>query len=187
MPGRLKSIFLFGALVMALWPIRIPAHQPVIVKRASSYERPVAVTKPEISFAFYGQLDGGDHFYKIDWPKPFRLYVNILVPDFAPEQPPIPRHDMSFVVIKNGRVVHATDGLQTDWKRFYEKYGRDHYYLGPEYEASVESGVYLIRVFNSTNQGRYALAVGKKEKFTLFGIIGAMFKAWSLDRWFFKP
>lgn len=42
-------------------------------------------------------------------------------------------------------------------------------------------------VFNKGNIGRYALAIGKKESFTPWGLVAALFKARSLDKWFFKP
>jgi len=44
-----------------------------------------------------------------------------------------------------------------------------------------------MRVYSKANRGRYALAVGKKERFTPFILVSAFFKAWSLDRWFFLP
>ena len=162
------------------------AHIPVVVKTKSSKEFPVFVKKPEISYAYYGLLAGHDHYYKIESTKPFLLYLNILVPDFEPKSGPVARHDISIEVWKDNLLLFSADGLNSDWRRFYEKYGRDHYYLGPEYEQPVDPGTYIIRVFNSSDSGRYALAVGKKEKFTVFSIFGAFFKAWSLDGWFFK-
>ena len=67
-----------------------------------------------------------------------------------------------------------------------EKYGRDHYYMGPECDTKAGEGIYWVRVFNGTNRGRYALAIGKREKFTFFSLVGAIVRARSLDRWFFK-
>jgi hypothetical protein len=162
------------------------AHIPVIVKTKSSKENPVLVKKPEISYAYYGQLAGTIHYYKIEAPKAFLLYVNILVPDYSPKSDPILRHDMSFEVWKDNVCLFSGEGLNVDWRRFYEKYGRDHYYMGSEFERQMDAGTYLIRVFNTNNTGKYSLAIGKKEKFTVISIIGAFFKAWSLDRWFFK-
>jgi len=53
--------------------------------------------------------------------------------------------------------------VRTLWKKFY--------WIGPEYGAEFKStnvyqaGEYLIRVFNSDNQGKYVLATGDIEKF----------------------
>jgi len=161
-------------------------HKPVVVKTNSSKEKPVIIKKPEISYAYYGRLAGWDHYYRIDSSKPFLLYVNILVPDYSPRTEPIERHDISIEVWKDNILLFTAEGMKSNWKRFYEKYGHDNYYLGPEFEQKVEAGTYIIRVYNSNNTGKYSLAVGKKEKFTIFSLVGALIKAKSLDRWFFK-
>jgi hypothetical protein len=162
------------------------AHRPVIVKHDSSKENPVLVEEPEISWAYYGLLDGKSHYYKIVSSKPFTLYVNILVPDTDPEGRLIKTHDMSFQIYEDNSLLYTVDGVRSQWKRFYEKYGQDHYYMGPEFEQKVEAGEYYVRVFNSENRGKYSLAIGKVEKFTLVSLIDAMVKAKSLDEWFFK-
>ena len=68
-----------------------------------------------------------------------------------------------------------------------EKHGKDHYYLGTEFEQKAGVGTYYIKVYNKNNSGKYSLATGKEEKFGFFSIIKAFFKARSLDKWFFKP
>lgn len=165
------------------------AHRPVIVKNKSSKAAPVEIAEPEISWAFYGSLEGEPHYYKILSAVPFELYVNILVPDLDPGGAPIASHDMSFEVYREGgegAPLFTAPGTRSVWSRYYEKYGRDHYYMGPEYEAKAGAGVSYVRVFNGSNRGRYALAIGKREKFTFFSLLGAIVRARSLDRWFFK-
>ena len=165
------------------------AHRPVVVKNRSSKAAPFVVTEPEISRAFYGALEGEPHYYKIVSAAPFELYVNILVPDLDPDGVPVTAHDMSFEVYGEGgegAPMFTAEGTKSSWRRFYEKYGRDHYYMGPEYDAMAGEGTYTVRVFNGSNRGRYSLAIGKREKFTFFSLIGAIVKARSLDRWFFK-
>lgn len=39
--------------------------------------------------------------------------------------------------------------------------------MGPTLEKDVGSGTYTLRVSNDNNQGKYALAIGKIERFTL--------------------
>jgi hypothetical protein len=179
-------------IVLLLSPVcSLPAlaHRPVIVKNRSSRETPVVVTEPEISWAFYGVLDGVPHYYKIFSEKPFELYVNILVPDLDPDGSPVALHDMSFEVHgegAEGAPMFSAEGLRSTWRRFFEEYGRDHYYMGPEYDTTADGGTYYVRVFNGANEGRYSLAIGKREKFTFFSLIGAILKAKSLDRWFFR-
>jgi len=177
---------LLCALILLLSAATAHAHRPVIVKKQSSREKPVLVKKPEISYAYYGELAGEPHYYKIVSSKPFTLYVNILVPDLSPKTEPITKHDMSFQVLKDDASIFTAGGNDAEWKRFYEKYGRDHYYMGPEFEQKMDAETYYVKVFNKENTGRYSLAIGKIEKFTPWGLIGALLKARSLDRWFFK-
>jgi hypothetical protein len=171
--------------LLFLAPLASP-HNPVIVKSRSSEEQPVLIERPEVSYAYYGLMTGSPHFYLIKAARPFNLYVNILAPDLEPNLPPVLRHDLSFEIIRDGARLAAASGRDSDWRRFYEPFGRDHYYLGPEFEQTAQPGTYIIKVFNSANRGKYALAVGRKERFTPWGLIGAFFKARSLDRWFFK-
>ena len=184
---QVAKIILLCISILFLASSIAQAHQPVIVKSQSSKDKPVLVKKPEISHAYYGELVGEPHYYRIVSPKEFILYVNILVPDFSPKTEPIAKHDMSFQVLVEEESLFMVDGSRSEWHRFYERYGRDHYYMGPEYERNVPAGTYYIKVFNRNNAGKYALAIGKKESFTPWGLVGAMLKARSLDKWFFKP
>ncbi len=182
-----KTILIMWTSAFLFISSSILAHQPVIVKNNSSKDKPVPVKKPEISFAFYGELAGKPHYYKIDAKKPFYLYVNILVPDYFPKATAISKHDISFEILKGDTSIIVVDGNSFEWKRFYEPYGKDHYYMGPEFARSVDSGIYYIKIFNKDNVGKYSLAIGKKESFTPWGLVVAFIRARSLDKWFFKP
>ncbi len=186
MINLLKPIFAVWLVLAALAGTAL-AHIPVIVKNRATRENPVLIKRPEVSYAYYAELAGEPHFYKIEANRPFHVYINILVPDYSPDSEAIIRHDISFQIIRDDVTLLTKAGSSFEWKRFYEKYGRDHYYMGPEFEADFGRGTYFVQVFNKENRGRYALAVGKTEKFTPLSLISAMFKAWSLDRWFFKP
>jgi hypothetical protein len=93
---------------------------------------------------------------------------------------------MSFKIFVEDKLLYTGEGLKNDWHRFYEKYGKDHYYWGPEFDQNVEAGTYKVLVYNSANSGKYALAIGKIEKFNFLSIMGAIAKAKYLDMWFFK-
>jgi monofunctional biosynthetic peptidoglycan transglycosylase len=181
------KVILFCVSILFLSSSIAHAHKPVIVKNQSAKGKPVQVKEPEISHAYYGELVGEPHYYTIVYPKEFILYVNILVPDFSPKTEPISRHDMSFQISADVKTLFTAEGSESKWRRFYERYGRDHYYMGPEFEQRVLAGTYHIKVLNRNNKGKYALAIGKKESFTPWGLVGAMIKARSLDKWFFKP
>ncbi len=173
-------------LLLLLLAAEAHAHRPIMVKNRSSEDNPVVVDEPEISWAYYGVLEGNPHYYRIVSSEPFNLYVNLLVPDFHPDGEPIKRHDMSFRVFAGDELLYEADGMQSGWRRYFEKYGRDHYYWGPEFDRTVEAGTYSVVVYNSLNSGKYSLAIGKVEKFNFITITGAMVKALYLDMWFFR-
>lgn len=188
---KYKRLLFTLVLVNLLIVTSLQAHRPVIVKSNSSLEEPFIVPDSNISYAFYGELNGEAHYYKIKSEKPFNLYVNILVPDFSPKSDPIVKHDMSFQIFKNEikseSSIFLIDGKNAEWKRFYEKFGRDHYYMGPEFDMQMPAGTYYIKVFNSNYKGKYALATGKVEKFGIKEIISSISITRKLDKWFFKP
>jgi len=147
------SIALLSALF--LLPSLASAHQPRIVA-----ETPVVVTDPEISKAYYDTLDGEPAVYTIASDKPFPLYVGVLVPDIEGQ-----KKDVSAVILKNGEEVAVLEGSDFQWKEFFEPFGHDTYWQGPEYKAEAEAGKYEIRVWSSNNDSKYSLAIGEIEAF----------------------
>jgi len=131
------------------------AHQPRITE-----SRQTLVPDPEISKAYYGKLTGEPDVYTIEAKEPFDLYVNVLVPDIAGQ-----KKDVSAVVSKNGKELAVLEGINFEWKQFYEPFGADSYFMGPEYKARAEAGTYEIRVLSSGNDSKYSLAIGEIEAF----------------------
>lgn len=168
------SILLIFAL-FAFVPFFASAHQPEIVDSTSNE---IIVTNPEISKAYYAELSGQPHFYRINSSEPFDLYVNTLVPDIEGQ-----RKDFIAYVIKinseSKQHLATLDGTTYEWKNFFEPFGYDNYWMGPEYKMRAESGEYEIQVINENNYGKYALAIGETESFGLansFGSIGKIIK-----------
>ena len=82
-------------------------------------------------------------------------------------------------------VIDSRDGADFDWWPWFEKFGRQWYWVGPEIGEDFSSttvypaGTYYIRVFNEENQGKYVLAIGDVERFgirTLFTLPGTIRK-----------
>lgn len=152
-----KNISLF-LLAILLVPALAFAHQPRITE-----SRITEVPNPEVSKAYYGKLAGEPDVYVINMNEAFDLYVNILVPAIAGQ-----KKDVSAVVIKDGNAdkpLAALDGINFEWKQFYEPFGADTYWMGPEYKARAEAGTYEIRVWSSNNDSKYSLAIGEIEAF----------------------
>jgi hypothetical protein len=136
------------------------AHQPRFIDNRPSIE----VRNPEISQAFYARLAGSSQSYYIRSDVPLRLYVNLLVPDIAGIDT-----DYEAVISRETgsgeEVLAKLDGKGYEWRPFFEPFGGDHYLLGPEYDDQVPAGTYIVTVSSPDNAGKYALAIGKIEKF----------------------
>lgn len=150
-----KITLALSIFVLFLAPISVWAHQPRIVESRITH-----VADPEISKAYYGQLSDEPDMYIIEASESFDLYVNILVPDIAGQ-----KKDVSAMVLRDGVEIAFLDGPRFDWDRFYEPFGADTYWMGPEYKARVEAGTYEIRVSSSNNDSKYSLAIGESEVF----------------------
>jgi hypothetical protein len=68
-------------------------------------------------------------------------------------------------VLKDGKQIAVLEGATFAWKQFFEPFGHDTYWQGPEYKAPVEAGTYEIRVWSSNNDSKYSLAIGEIEAF----------------------
>ena len=178
----MNKTILIAILISALLISTAAAHKPYIIGKTKN---DIMVTQPEISKAYYGELNGDNVIYAICSDEPFELYVNILAPDPSPETEP-QGSDLSIWITNNDDFNIKLKGENHNWTQFYEEYGKDHYLKGPEYKTSVLAGTYYVTVYSKTNSEKYALAIGEKEDFNLFTYISAFLKAIYLDWWFFK-
>ena len=147
------------------------AHQPKLIKYNPSMNNPYIINNPEISKAFYGSLQGKPHFYIIKSDKKFLFYAGILSPKVSNSYKWLSLE----ILDENKNIIYEADGLNFDWKPWYEPYARDYYWKGPEigvdtnkeFKTSffLDSGIYYIKVFNDENIGHYSLAIGEAEFF----------------------
>ncbi len=172
----MKKIILMLFAVMML--NGVVAHQPR-VGFEGILENPIQVEKPEISKAYYGELEGNPEYYEINSDDDFLLYLNILAPDIQGA-----RKDFIVEVLQNDKIIFILD--DANWGEFYEPFGGDNYLMGPELEEQVASGTYIIKVSNPDNVGKYSLAVGKIESFPPIEIIKTIFALPKLKKDFFN-
>lgn len=162
---NLKSKFLliiFSSIGL-LFALSVLAHNPRIVSGTGV----VVVQNPEISQAFYGQLSGMPQWFEINSDKDFLLYINILLPKI-----PETKKDISVEIFRGDNwLLRWLDSDNTKWKEFYEPFGGDYYWQGAEYRETLEPGIYKIKVYSKSNQGKYSLAVGSQELFPFKEII----------------
>lgn len=167
----------FGAATAA------SAHQP----RYAKDEQLVIIKNPDISQAFYGELQGRPAYYLIDLKVAQDLSFQILVPD-RPEilkdktvtvdyAPALGQAALSFAII---------DPTAAVWRNFYEDYAGDNYFEGPQVKKLGQAGYYFIKITSPDNTGKYVLAVGEKEEFTALETVKALITIPQLKKNFFQ-
>jgi len=148
---------LLVAFLLAL-PLAAAAHQPRLVETEA-----IDVVDPEVSKAYYGRLDGAPHVYRLSSETPFRLYVNLLVPDV-----PGVEKDLSAAVIDTDDPEHplaVLGGPEGAWEPYHEEFANDDYFRAEEFIKEDAVGSYEVRVWSTNDQGPYSLAIGEKEEF----------------------
>ena len=114
----------FKLSLVGVMNLAVLAHQPRLVGN----ETQVNVHSPEVSKAYYGELTGKPAIYTINTADFFKLYVNILVPDIKNID-----KDVSVEITNNGTLISVLDGLNYKWIEFFEPFGRDNYFKGPNF------------------------------------------------------
>lgn len=152
------------------------AHQPRLVE--SNF---TLIENPEVSQAFYGELEGEPDIYQIQTETPIRLYVGILVPDVENIG-----KDVSVEISKDNKFYYLLDGVNFEWQSYYEEFAGDKYFKGSEFSADEEAGIYTLKVFSPDNQGKYVLVVGEKEEFPLNEILNTFVSLPRLKMFFDK-
>lgn len=174
-----KFHLIIVALILVAFSGTASAHQPRIPEGNE-----INVSDPEISKAFYSKLNGQPDVYTISSDTSFNLYVNILVPDL-----PNQKKDLSVKIIKNGDIdnpLAILDGNKFEWTKFFEPFGHDSYWMGPEYESEVAAGKYQIIVSSENNDSKYSLATGKIEAFDFQEVLNALTLIPQIKRNFFN-
>jgi hypothetical protein len=136
------------------WPLKVLAHQPRLVEMEK-----INVTEPEISKAYYGNLSGKPHIYRISTNSPIELYVNVLVP-FIEESEKCDSHNLL-----REQLMGILSPKKGDWKEFFEPFGHSMYWNGPEFKVRADAGKYKIHVQSTEKSIRYVLAAGEIEAF----------------------
>ncbi|OGY42532.1 MAG: hypothetical protein A2Y82_04185 [Candidatus Buchananbacteria bacterium RBG_13_36_9] len=154
----MKKIFL--VLFIIFLPLTVLAHQPNLVDMQTN----IKIQNPDVSQAFYGYLNGQPVVYEIKIDQPLELYVSILVPDISY----VPKDLVAKIYrdkIDRKTLLATLDGTKFEWTKYYEEYGGDNYWQGPEEKRKVEPGTYLVQISRANNVGQYVLVVGQKEEF----------------------
>lgn len=175
--------FVFTVFAAVILATTASAHSPVVNDKAAPYslDDPFVVDDPEHSKAIFSELRGEPQFFRIDANQPFRFYAGIT-------QAKLDAcglfQTFSFDVYKlaDGKLkrIDRRDGAKFDWWPWYEEFGKQWYWVGPEIGAgfkgdrTYEAGTYFIKVYNADNRGRYVMAIGDIERFGLGAVAGML-------------
>ncbi|WP_420857468.1 hypothetical protein [Marivivens marinus] len=158
---------------LALIALATPAlaYVPVLDIDPKTADAPYVIDDAEHSKAIYAILDGDADYYRIEETEEFDFYVGITA---AKLEGCDLQNTFSFEVLDaNMQVIDSRDGSSFDWWPWFEEFGEQWYWVGPEIGADFASttrypaGTYYVRVFNEGNTGKYVLAVGDDERFGL--------------------
>jgi hypothetical protein len=154
------------------------AHQPEYVGENTF----IQVPDPETSRAYYGALNGTPAEYSVTSPKDFTLYVNILVPNLADAR----KDFVVRITTATGTSIVTLGAPTSSWQQWHEEFAGDMYWKGPEFKQTVPAGEYSITVSNPENTGKYVLAPGKVETFTVAGIPSTIRQIYLVKTKFFE-
>lgn len=164
-----KKIVIFSFLLLFFSYLgAVSAHNPRLVYNESlPLEKSWEVLEPENSQAFYGELKGQPDYYRFSFKNADDFYFALLSPDR-----PGARQDFSadlYALNADGDLGLVTSLLGGDeaWLKYFEKFAGDNYNKGPEKTVKIESGDYVIKVYNEDSLGQYSLVVGQKEAWPL--------------------
>jgi len=175
-------LILFCAFFLLQTGGSVLAHQPRIVY---TEEGIINIENHTVSQAFYDELRGVPRDYFIKSENDFELYINILVPAISN---PKGRYSANVYLVngENQEKIISVDASIYKWTEYYEEYGRDYYYKGPEFSDNLGPGIYKIEIFSEDNQGRYVLAVGKKEEYDIKSLLNLYWQLPLLKMTFFE-
>ena len=173
-----KISFVFATLLFSTFAISVSAHQPNYVENNSL----VIDSEPAISKAYYGELANQPTTYTINSTSTFDMYVNVLSPDL-----PSTLKDYSVTISDSeGNLIQTISSSSPEWIRWYEDFGGDWYWKGPEFKQQFSAGTYNISVQNPSNSGKYVLAIGEAESFPANQFINTISELYNIKTKFFN-
>jgi hypothetical protein len=175
--NRAFRIVIVTFIILILYFPGVLGHVPVDSEDNTSLERALEIKEPQKSWAIYDELheEGEGKYYRVHLKNGDRLFVSLLTPDegkFAPDLlimgPALGSNDSipDFLEIaENTDKIHL-EGTKEEAE--YEPFTPASNYPLAEFDEKVnESGIYYIVVFSEDSHGRFILAVGYQESFTI--------------------
>jgi hypothetical protein len=177
------------------------AHKPIQSDGKNlSYENALQIPDHRISWVIYEELEVFQtKFYSFDAKKGESFYASIVIPKLEPLESYKPSlaiagegiqlqniHNINAELPPGGIVVYDYDGIIPS-EEFYEPFGQTTYWERQEIKISIpEDGTYYIMVFDSQGfPGKYSLAVGTIEDFSMIDFFTTLPSAWFETKLFY--
>lgn len=173
------------------------AHKPLFEKNNTTFENPIIVPEHKVSYAVYGLLKTREDvdFVKFSAVQRDTFYVQMTTPviksneDFKPNiaiigKGLLQRDEVPFEVPQDLGIIVLP---YVSGELFYEKFTQTSYYLNQSIRGEIpETGNYYIAVFSKETGGKYALAVGEDDRFSLVDFVKFPYTYLKV-KYFFNP
>ena len=187
----------------------VDAHQLIFSDGNNiTIENALYIPDPQISWAMYGELENNVLFYKFEAEQKEPLYASLVIPaldgleDFSPSLAIITQQqniamisshtdekntEVPFVLPDGYQaIVFDYDGKPTN-NVFYEPFTQVNYWERQEIRTeSINPGTYYLAVFDTTENGKFTLAVGEREDFSNANFFDSFVRAWFETKIFFN-
>ena len=163
----MKKTVLYFLLLFFLLPLAASAHLPrYMMGENISLHSPAEIENPTVSQVFYGQMHGTPGYYHFYLSQPSDVLIGLLTPVSETDFPQIE------LIAQKGKVQNLTGNFD---EVYFEEFGGDYYLRGPEKTFNLPADNYLIKVYNASSTGRYALVIGNEEKFSVVEMVKTFF------------
>lgn len=194
MKRRVLGLTLFLVLFMTF---TVYAHKPLFEDRNATYDNPIIIRDHRISSVVYGNLTNTSDidFVKFKAKRGDTFYIEMTIPRLKGNEGFRPyialvgkgiyQRDKVPFEVQEGYGVMEVKPSQP--RSFYEKFTQTSYFILQSLRGEIpEDGDYYIAVYSRESGGKYALAVGEKENFTVWDFIKFPY-TWLRVKYFFSP
>ena len=175
------TLFIFAIVSMLLALPTVQAHTPTTAGENESLDTAKIINDPTKSWAIYAELhEGGEaQYYKFDLEAGQTILVELFIPtdpslgDFTPSFV-LMGHDIEssgvvpdFVEVPEGEGALVVNGIKPDQATFEPFSPGSFYTLAKIVMDAPSTDTYYVAVFEPSQGGRYGLAIGEREAFTI--------------------
>lgn len=177
-----RSLAVLGGIVMILVLMpNVGAHSPLSPGNNESLATATVVEEPTKSWAVYAALhEGGEaQYYRFDVARNETIFVQLIVSTSAEDATFVPDLVLmgpgladngtvpAYVERPNGTGAVVVDGVRPA-QATYEAFSPSSFYELARIKVSAPAtGTFYVAVFEADRGGRYGLAIGQRESFTL--------------------